>query len=85
MIAPLISIKNLSIQFNQDGKSNNAVNNNSFDIAAGELVAVVGESGSGKSVTALSILQLLPKQAQVSGEILFGQQEIGRASCRERV
>ena len=75
MVTALLSIKNLSIQFSQDGKSNTAVNNNSFDVAAGELVAVVGESGSGKSVTALSILQLLPKQAQVSGEILFGQQE----------
>ena len=74
-MAPLLSIKNLSIQFNQDGESSAAVNNNSFDVAAGELVAVVGESGSGKSVTALSILQLLPKQAQVSGEILFGHHE----------
>ncbi len=72
-MAPLLSIKNISIQFNQDGKSSTAVNNNSFDVAAGELVAVVGESGSGKSVTALSILQLLPGQANVSGEIIFYQ------------
>ena len=72
-MAPLLSIKNLSIQFDQDGSSGNAVNNNSFDVAAGELVAVVGESGSGKSVTALSVLQLLPVQAKVSGEIIFHQ------------
>jgi peptide/nickel transport system ATP-binding protein len=70
---PLLSIKNLSIQFNNDGKLSTAVNNNSFDVAAGELVAVVGESGSGKSVTALSVLQLLPGQAKVSGEIIFHQ------------
>lgn len=70
-MASLLSIKNLSIQFNQDGNSGNAVNNNSFEVAAGELVAVVGESGSGKSVTALSLLQLLPVQAKVSGEIIF--------------
>jgi peptide/nickel transport system ATP-binding protein len=68
---PLLSIKNLSIQFNQDGKLQSAVANNSFEVAAGELVAIVGESGSGKSVTALSILQLLPKQATVSGEAVF--------------
>jgi peptide/nickel transport system ATP-binding protein len=75
MNVPLLSIKNLSIQFNQDGTLSSAVSHNSFDVAAGELVAIVGESGSGKSVTALSILQLLPKQAVVNGEILFGQEE----------
>ena len=57
---PLLSIKNLSIQFNNDGKLSTAVKNNSFTVEPGELVAIVGESGSGKSVTALSILQLLP-------------------------
>ncbi len=75
MVTPLLSIKNLSIQFNQDCALSTAVSNNSFDVAAGELVAIVGESGSGKSVTVLSILQLLPKQAMVNGEILFGQDE----------
>ena len=72
---PLLSIKNLSIQFNNDGKQSTAVTNNSFTVEPGELVAIVGESGSGKSVTALSILQLLPKQANVSGEILFNRNE----------
>jgi peptide/nickel transport system ATP-binding protein len=70
-MAPLLSIKDLSVQFTRDGNSGVAVNNNSFEVAAGELVAVVGESGSGKSVTALSVLQLLPLQAKVSGEIIF--------------
>ena len=72
---PFLSIKNLSIQFNNDGKLSTAVANNSFTVEPGELVAIVGESGSGKSVTALSILQLLPKQANVSGEILFNRNE----------
>ena len=44
---------------------------NSFSVNKGELVAIVGESGSGKSVTALSVLQLLPKQATVSGKVVF--------------
>ena len=72
---PLLSIKNLSIQFKNEAELNTAVSNNSFDVAPGELVAIVGESGSGKSVTALSILQLLPKQAVVTGEILFNEDE----------
>jgi len=72
-MAPLLSIKNLSIQFNNDGKLSTAVAGNSFTVEPGELVAIVGESGSGKSVTALSILQLLPKLAVVSGEMLFHQ------------
>ncbi|MFZ1305559.1 MAG: ABC transporter ATP-binding protein [Ferruginibacter sp.] len=75
MNGPLLSIKNLSIRFNQDGISSKAVSNNSFDITAGELVAIVGESGSGKSVTALSVLQLLPKEAIVSGKVLFFEAE----------
>jgi peptide/nickel transport system ATP-binding protein len=75
MNGPLLSIKNLSIQFNNDGTLSTAVSNNSFNVAAGELVAIVGESGSGKSVTALSVLQLLPTQAVIKGEILFGQDE----------
>jgi len=75
MVTPLLSIKDLSIQFSNDGKLSTAVKNNSFEVASGELVAIVGESGSGKSVTALSILQLLPKQATISGEILFQQDE----------
>ncbi|MGB4845255.1 MAG: ABC transporter ATP-binding protein [Ferruginibacter sp.] len=74
-MAPLLSIKNLSVQFSNDGKLSTAVSNNSFIVEPGELVAIVGESGSGKSVTALSVLQLLPKQAVVSGEILFNKTE----------
>jgi peptide/nickel transport system ATP-binding protein len=68
---PLLSIKNLSVQFSNDGEITTAVNNISVEVTPGEILAIVGESGSGKSVTALSVLQLLPKQSLVSGEILF--------------
>lgn len=68
---PLLSIKELNIQFTADGYISAAVHSNTFTVNKGELVAIVGESGSGKSVTALSILQLLPAQAKVSGEIIF--------------
>ena len=74
-MSPLLSIKNLFIQFSNDGELNAAVKNISFDVAPGEIVAIVGESGSGKSVTALSILQLLPSQTVCRGEILFYQKD----------
>ncbi len=70
---PLLQIKNLHIEFIQDGIPVPAVKDISFNIEKGKLTAIVGESGSGKSVTALSILQLLPKQANFKGEILFSE------------
>ncbi|CAN5808942.1 ABC transporter ATP-binding protein [soil metagenome] len=68
---PLLDIRNLSISFEEGGVRNNAVQDISFSISKGKLTSVVGESGSGKSLTALSILQLLPAQAISSGTILF--------------
>ena len=68
---PLLQIKNLHIEFVQDAIPVPAVNDISFNIEKGKLTAIVGESGSGKSVTALSILQLLAKQANFKGDILF--------------
>ncbi|MCG6858744.1 MAG: ABC transporter ATP-binding protein [Salaquimonas sp.] len=71
--APLLTVRDLSVAFTQGGKANLAVDRVSFDIAKGETVALVGESGSGKSVTALSILKLLPYPAasHPSGAIHF--------------
>jgi peptide/nickel transport system ATP-binding protein len=71
----LLSIQNLSIQFLNEGKKTVAVKSSSIEIKKGELVAIVGESGSGKSVTALSLLQLLPKQTIISGKTVFFQKE----------
>jgi len=59
-LSKLLEIKNLSTSFNRGEKEVKAVRDASFSIDKGETVALVGESGSGKSVTALSILQLLP-------------------------
>jgi len=72
---PLLSIRSLSIDFKNGEQQTAAVKQIGFDVAPGELVAIVGESGSGKSITALSVLQLLPKQAQLKGEILFGAKQ----------
>ncbi len=71
----LLSIKNLSIAFDHDGKNNPVVSGIDFSLKKGRLTAVVGESGSGKSVTALSFLQLLPESTHISGEILFDSGE----------
>lgn len=71
MATPILQVKNLSIDFMQSGVAQAAVKNISFDLAAGQTLAIVGESGSGKSVTALALLQLLSPQAVAKGEILF--------------
>jgi peptide/nickel transport system ATP-binding protein len=68
---PLLKVNQLCIRFDPEDTRTAAVKNSSFTVNRGELVAIVGESGSGKSVTALSILQLLPQQAVVTGEVLF--------------
>ncbi|RWA82560.1 ABC transporter ATP-binding protein [Mesorhizobium sp.] len=73
MSEPLLSVRDLSVAFAQGGTQSVAVDHISFDIAKGETVALVGESGSGKSVSALSVLKLLPYPAasHPSGKILF--------------
>ncbi|RWE02632.1 ABC transporter ATP-binding protein [Mesorhizobium sp.] len=73
MSEALLSVRDLSVAFAQGGTQSVAVDHISFDIAKGETVALVGESGSGKSVSALSVLKLLPYPAasHPSGKILF--------------
>lgn len=72
---PLLQIENLSISFHGEEAKTEAVKNISLEIKPGEILALVGESGSGKSVTALSVLQLLPTPpAKYSnGKILFSE------------
>ena len=75
---PLLSVRDLSVAFHHGGNTSIAVDRVSFEIKRGECVALVGESGSGKSVSALSIMKLLPypTASHPSGSICFNGREL---------
>jgi peptide/nickel transport system ATP-binding protein len=68
---PLLRVDNLGVGFKTDVGVVKAVTDVSFEIHAGEVLAVVGESGSGKSVTALALMRLHPHNAEITGQIKF--------------
>ena len=73
----LLQVENLTTVFETGDRNVTAVDGVSFEVAKGETFALVGESGSGKSITALSVLRLLPEAARVtSGAVHFGQQDL---------
>src|SRR5882757_9240480 len=76
--AKLLEVKDLAAAFRQGQRETLAVDHISFDIRQGETVALVGESGSGKSVTALSVMKLLPYPSarHPSGSIRFKGQDL---------
>mgnify|MGYP000039602852 FL=1 len=76
----LLDLKNAEIKFSVEGGVVNAVNDISFDIMKGETLAIVGESGSGKSVTARTIMKMLPKNSSVGPKtnIFFKGVETGK-------
>jgi microcin C transport system ATP-binding protein len=77
MIIPLLDVRDLSISFAQGGKETLAVDHVSFSLQKGKTLALVGESGSGKSITALSIVRLLPGSAHhPSGSINFAGDDV---------
>src|SRR5216684_2735622 len=82
---PLLDVRDLSVAFHQPSGASVAVDHISFEIKRGECVALVGESGSGKSVSALSILKLLPypTASHPSGSIRFKGNELLQLSERE--
>jgi len=84
MADPVISIRNLRTSFRVEGQWRPAVDDVSFDVAPNETVAIVGESGSGKSVTALSVMGLIPTaNGRVEGEIRLKGRNLLTLSERE--
>jgi peptide/nickel transport system ATP-binding protein len=74
---PILSVSDLTVSFRSDGRWREVVHGVSFDVGPRETVALVGESGSGKSVSALSVLRLLPRDAsRVSGSVRFDGREL---------
>ena len=75
---PLLDVRDLSVAFTQSGKAQTVVDRVSFTLEKGDALALVGESGSGKSVTALSLVRLLPYPAasHPSGEIFFRGKDV---------
>lgn len=80
MSAPVLEINGLSVEFRTNHGWKAVTSEVSLDINHGETVALVGESGSGKSVTAMSVLNLLPKNARRTGSIKFQGNEVLAAS-----
>jgi len=77
-VTSLLEVRNLKTYFHSDGSVVKAVDGVSFDVRAGETVAIVGESGSGKTVTALSVLRLIPDPPGeiITGEIRFAGRDL---------
>jgi microcin C transport system ATP-binding protein len=85
MSEPIVSIRDLELEFRQGGNVTRALRGVSFDIGERETVALVGESGSGKSVTALSILKLLPYPPahHPGGQVIFDGQDMLQADEKD--
>ncbi|HET9647046.1 MAG TPA: ATP-binding cassette domain-containing protein, partial [Microlunatus sp.] len=81
--APVVTVRDLDIDFWVDGTWYPAVIGASFDLRRGEVLALVGESGSGKSTTAMALLGLLPKNSHVRGSIELGGLQLVGADARE--
>ncbi|MGZ8739984.1 MAG: ABC transporter ATP-binding protein, partial [Gaiellaceae bacterium] len=80
---PLLAIEDLQVQFWTSRGTVHAVNGISFDIAAGETLAIVGESGCGKSVTSLATLGLLPRAGRVvGGSAMYQGRDLTKLSDR---
>src|SRR3990172_8595114 len=83
--APLLEVRNLTTQFHTQDGVVKAVNGVSYGVSRGETIALVGESGCGKTVSALSILRLIPEPPGkvISGEILFDGLDLLKLSKEE--
>ena len=84
MSETLLSVRELEVGVERRRGTQPIIRSVSFDIAAGEAVAIVGETGSGKTLTMLSVMRLLPPQVRVTGgEIRFDGRDLGRLGGRD--
>ncbi|MBK1842239.1 ABC transporter ATP-binding protein [Azospirillum sp. YIM B02556] len=82
--SPLLAVRNLRTSFQVEGRWTRVLNDVSFEIGNRQTLAVVGESGSGKSVTAMSIMRLLPPAtSRIEGEVLFGGRDLLKLPSEE--
>jgi peptide/nickel transport system ATP-binding protein len=79
-LGPVVDMRNLQVSFASDRGAVNAVDGVSLEVRRGEVLAVVGESGSGKTVTAKTILGLLPETATTSGIVMLASKSGGAAN-----
>ncbi|WP_428956895.1 ABC transporter ATP-binding protein [Streptomyces sp. cg35] len=79
---PVLSVRDLTVSFEGPDSTVHAVDGVSYDLRAGEVLAVVGESGCGKSVTSMAVMGLLPSTARVGGSITLDGEELVGASER---
>jgi peptide/nickel transport system ATP-binding protein len=83
---PILSVRNLQIQYRTARGIARAVDGATFDVPAGKVVGLIGESGCGKTTTARAVIGVIPKSASiVGGEITFRGQDLLRLSPRELV
>ena len=82
MTPPVLDVRGLTVRFASANGPLNAVSDLSFQVQAGETLAIIGESGCGKSVTGLALLRLLPPEAQIGGSIRLGGQDLLRLDPR---
>lgn len=82
---PILTVKDLSVSFSTRSGEFDAVKNVSFEIGKGETLGIVGESGSGKSVTAQTIMKLIPSPPSKvkSGDITFHGQDLLKKTDKE--
>ena len=78
----LLELNDVSLELKRDGKYVRILDQISFQVNKGETVGIVGESGCGKSMTALSIMKLLPEKAKLSGSVKFNNDEVTKFSRR---
>ena len=74
--APAVAVEDLTIRFATDGAPVDAVRGVSLHVDPGEILAIVGESGSGKTVTARTVLRLLPETATVEGAVILAGHDV---------